>query len=108
MIQTKEIILTEGIDIEPLEDARKALKWSIERTAQEAKLAEGTTKNILNGTTKNPGVETLRKICDALNVPIDIVAKSHKMSEIENKGAKADNTGVIAAPISPNTSVNAA
>lgn len=96
MIQTNELILPEGIDFALLEKARKDLKWSIEITAQKANLAEGTTKNILNGTTKNPGAETLRKLCDALNVPVDKVVKSNRMNEIENKGIKLGDESILA------------
>lgn len=96
MIQTNELILPEGIDFALLEKARKDLKWSIEITAQKANLAEGTTKNILNGTTKNPGAETLRKLCDALNVPVDKVVKSNRMNEIENKGIQLGDASILA------------
>ena len=96
MTQTNEPILQEDIDFGLLEDARKALKWSMERTAREANLAEGTTKNILTGKTGNPGSANLRQLCDALNVPIEKVVRSIRKTEIENKGIRMDDASILA------------
>ena len=96
MTQTNDPILQEDIDFGLLEDARKALKWSVERTAKEANLAEGTTKNILTGKTGNPGSANLRQLCDALNVPIEKVVRSNRKTEIENKGIRMDDASILA------------
>lgn len=96
MIQNNELNLSEGIDFELLEDARKKLKWSMEKTGQEANMAEGTVKNILTGITRNPGSATLRQLCDTLNVPIEKVVKSNRKAEIENKGIKLGDESILA------------
>lgn len=96
MTQTNDPIFQEDIDFALLEDARKALKWSVERTAKEANVAESTIKNILTGKTGNPGSTTLRMLCDALNVPIEKVVKSNRKTEIENKGIRMDDASILA------------
>ena len=98
MIQTNELNLQEGIDYKLLEDARLELKWSMERVGKECEVLvpEGTVKNILTGKTRNPGSETLRYLCDALNVPIEKVVKSNRKTEIENKGIRIGDESVIA------------
>lgn len=96
MTQTNDPIFQEDIDYVLLDEARKALKWSVERTAKEANVAEGTIKNILTGKTGNPGSTTLRMLCDALNVPIEKVVKSNRKTEIENKGIKLGDESILA------------
>lgn len=43
-------------------------KWSVYRLSKESGLAQSTLSDILNGKNKNPNLETLDKIADALNV----------------------------------------
>lgn len=96
MIQNNELYLQETINYRVLDDARKDLKWSISKTAEESKIPEGTVKNILNGATRNPGSSTLQQLCDALNVPIEQVTKPNKKVEIENRGIKMDDASILA------------
>ena len=96
MVQTNELNLQEGINYKVLDDARKDLKWSMSTTGEKSNLPEGTVKNILNGTTKNPGSSTLQQLCDALGVPIEQVTKPNRKTEIENKGIKMDDASILA------------
>ena len=96
MIQTNEIKLQEGIDYKLLDDARKDRNWSVADTAKYADVPEGTTKNILNGTTLNPGAENLGKLCRTLGVPIEKVLRQEEQKEIENQGIKENDSSVLA------------
>ena len=96
MIQTNDIKLQEGIDFKLLDDARKDRKWSVQQTAEFADVAEGTAKNILNGTTLNPGAESLGKLCRVLGVPIEKVLRQDEQKEIEKQGIKEDDASVLA------------
>ena len=97
MTQHSEIYAPEEctINFKLLEEAQKALGWNHEITGREANIAEGTVKNVVTGRTRNPGSETLKKICDALGVPIEEVLRPKK-KEIENKGVKIDDAAIIA------------
>lgn len=96
MIQTNEIKLQEGINYRLLDDARKDRNWSVAQTAEYADVPEGTTKNILNGTTLNPGAEGLGKLCRTLGVPIEKVLRQEEQKEIENQGIKENDSSVLA------------
>jgi transcriptional regulator with XRE-family HTH domain len=48
---------------------------------------EQTVKNIVNGVTKNPGVENLAPICEELDIPIEYVLFAHN-KEVESKVIK--------------------
>lgn len=96
MIQTNDIKLQEGIDYKLLDDARKDKKWSVSQTTEYADVPEGTTKNILNGTTLNPGAENLGKLCRTLGVPIEKVLRQDEIAEIEKQGIKDGDTSVLA------------
>ena len=43
-------------------------KMSIHKLAVESGVAPSTIKNILYGKSKNPGIVTLKKICDGLEI----------------------------------------
>ena len=96
MIQTNEIKLQEGINYRLLDDARKDRKWSVAQTAEFADVPEGTTKNILNGSTLNPGAESLGRLCRTLGVPIEKVLRQDERVEIENQGIKDNDASVLA------------
>lgn len=96
MTQTNDIKLQEGIDYKLLDDARKDRKWSVAQTAEFSDVPESTTKNILNGTTLNPGAESLGKLCRTLGVPIEKVLRQDEMVEIEKQGIKENDASVLA------------
>lgn len=43
--------------------------WTVNRLCNECGMPPTTIKNILNGKSKNPGVVTIKKICDGLEMP---------------------------------------
>lgn len=96
MIQTNDIKLQEGIDYRLLDDARKDRKWSVAQIAEYCDVPEGTTKNILNGSTLNPGAESLGKLCRGLNVPIEKVLRQDEQKEIEKQAIKDNDASVLA------------
>lgn len=96
MIQTNDIKFQEGIDYKLLDDARKDRKWSVAQTAENCDVPEGTTKNILNGTTLNPGAESLGKLCRTLGVPIEKVLRQDEQKEIEKQGIIENDASVLA------------
>lgn len=57
-----------GLTVERL---RKARELSQEKLARLADVSNNTLINIESGRNKNPTIETLRKIADALSVKID-------------------------------------
>ena len=52
-------------------------------------IPEQTVKNIINGKTGNPGIETLAPICEELEIPIEDVLFSRN-KEIETKVLKEE------------------
>ena len=96
MTQTNDIKLQEGIDYKLLDDARKDRKWSVAQTAENCDVPESTTKSILNGTTLNPGAESLGKLCRTLGVPIEKVLRQDQQKEIEQQGIKENDASVLA------------
>ena len=80
-----------------LDDARKALNWSLERTAEESGIPFQTVKNVLTGKTENPRIDTVKFLSDALNVPIqklyaseDEIIKEEVIDEMIDKIANED------------------
>lgn len=96
MIQNNDIKLQEGIDYRLLDDARKDRKWSVAQTAEFADVPEGTTKNILNGNTLNPGAESLSKLCRTLGVPMEKVLRQDEQKEIEQQAIKENDASILA------------
>ena len=96
MTQSNDIKLQEGIDYRLLEEARKGRKWSVAQTAEYSDVPESTTKNILNGTTLNPGAESLGKLCRTLGVPIEKVLRQDAQKEIEKQAIKNDDASILA------------
>lgn len=44
--------------------------WSVNRLATESAVGPTTVKNILNGSSKNPGIVTIKKLCDGLEISL--------------------------------------
>lgn len=43
---------------------------SINELAKRSKVPPSTIKNILNGNSKNPGIVTIKKLCDGLGIEL--------------------------------------
>ncbi|MBP3939677.1 MAG: helix-turn-helix transcriptional regulator [Clostridia bacterium] len=48
-------------------------------------VSQSTVKSILNGESKNPGIVTLKKLCDGLNISIVEFFDTEKFNNIEQE-----------------------
>ena len=96
MTQGNEIRLQKGIDYELLNDARLAKNLTFDDHEARTHVPKDTIKNMLNGKTKNPGVENLAPVCRELGVPIEKVLWQDEQKAIESQGIKEDNASVLA------------
>lgn len=47
-----------------------AKRWAFHALAGYSGIPPSTMKNIVNGTSKNPGIVTIKKICDGLDITL--------------------------------------
>ena len=47
-----------------------AKRWSFNAVALYAGIPSSTMKNIINGKSRNPGIVTIKKICDGLEISL--------------------------------------
>jgi len=47
-----------------------ARRWAFHALANYSGIPSSTLKNILNGDSKNPGIVTIKKICDGLGISL--------------------------------------
>ncbi|MCL1882928.1 MAG: helix-turn-helix domain-containing protein [Defluviitaleaceae bacterium] len=48
----------------------QAKRWSFNALANYSGIPSGTMKNIVNGRSQNPGIVTIKKICDGLEISL--------------------------------------
>ena len=60
-------------------------KISIHKLATESGVAPSTIKNILYGKSKNPGIVTLKKLCDGLDISIVDFFDASDFSDLEQE-----------------------
>lgn len=60
-------------------------KMSIHKLAIESGIPPSTIKNILYGKSKNPGVVTLKMLCDGLNISIIDFFNATEFAELEQE-----------------------
>lgn len=60
-------------------------KMSIHRLAMESAVAPSTIKNILYGKSSNPGVVTLKMLCDGLNISLFEFFNTDTFRELEQE-----------------------
>ena len=60
-------------------------KMSIHRLAMESAVAPSTIKNILYGKSSNPGVVTLKMLCDGLNISLFEFFDTDTFRELEQE-----------------------
>jgi len=46
-------------------------RWSFNALANYSGIPSGTMKNIVNGRSRNPGIVTIKKICDGLEITLE-------------------------------------
>ena len=60
-------------------------KMSIHKLAIESAVAPSTIKNILYGKSQNPGIVTIKKICDGLDISIREFFDSEIFDDLEQE-----------------------
>ena len=60
-------------------------KMSIHKLAMESSVPPSTIKNILYGKSKNPGIVTLKMLCDGLNISLVEFFNTKEFSELEQE-----------------------
>lgn len=96
MTHTNEMRIQKGIDYELLNNARLEQNKTLDYLEKVTGVPKDTIKNMLNGKTKNPGVENLNPVCEELGVPIQQVLRQSEKTEIENRGIKVDDASILA------------
>ena len=95
MIQSTETILAKCVNYVLLNDARLDKNLTYDDIDTGCGIPAPTVKNILTGKTKNPRSDTLKTLCDFLEVPVEKVYGEEKQI-IEEKAIKEDNVSVLA------------
>ena len=98
MLHDSTITIQEGVNCKLLDDVRKDRGLTIKALAEGCKIAEGTVKNICNGTVTNPQICTLDAICKFLGIPIEqvLLGRDDKQTVMEVKAIKQEQVSVIA------------
>lgn len=60
-------------------------KMSIHKLAIESSVPPSTIKNILYGKSKNPGIVTLKMLCDGLNISLNEFFNTKEFRELEQE-----------------------
>ena len=60
-------------------------KMSIHKLAMESAVAPSTIKNILYGKSKNPGIVTLKMLCDGFGISIVEFFNTEKFANLEQE-----------------------
>ena len=60
-------------------------KMSIHRLATESAVAPSTIKNILYGKSKNPGIVTIKMLCDGLGISLTDFFNTNEFKELEQE-----------------------
>ncbi len=60
-------------------------KWTINALANNAGVPPSTIKSIMNGTSRNPGVVTLKKLCDAFEITLDEFFATDEFRNLEQE-----------------------
>lgn len=58
---------------------------SVNQLAERSAVPPSTLKNIMNGTSKNPGIVTITKLCFGLNVTLREFFSTKYMDEVETE-----------------------
>lgn len=60
-------------------------KMSIHKLAMESSVSPSTIKNILYGKSKNPGIVTLKMLCDGLNISLNEFFNTKEFYNLEQE-----------------------
>lgn len=59
--------------------------WKPYHLALQAGVPSSTVKNILNGTSRNPGIVTLKKLCDAFEITLTEFFDTEEFNNLEQE-----------------------
>lgn len=59
--------------------------WAINKLANNAGVPSSTIKSIMNGTSRNPGVVTVKKLCDAFEITLDEFFATEEFRNLEQE-----------------------
>ena len=65
--------------------ARRIRELCSERGITPNGLSQSTIKSILNGESQNPGIATIKKICDGLNITIGEFFNTEEFNRLEQE-----------------------
>ena len=60
-------------------------RFTINKLSTESGVAPSTVKNILYGKSKNPGIVTLKMLCDGLDISLTEFFNTQEFSELEQE-----------------------
>ena len=59
--------------------------WTPNHLSIESAVPQATLKSILNGESKNPGIGTIKKLCDGLNITLGAFFSTSLFDELEQE-----------------------
>lgn len=62
-----------------------AKKWAFNALALYSGIPSSTMKNIINGRSKNPGIVTIKKICDGLDITLSEFFSTPEFDNLEQE-----------------------
>ena len=68
-----------------LNDLMKEKKLTPNKLAYKSGISQATVKSIMNGESKNPGIVTLKKLCDGMEISISTFFNSKEFHNLEQE-----------------------
>lgn len=62
-----------------------AKRWAFNALASFSGIPSSTMKNIINGDSKNPGIVTIKKICDGLGITLAEFFNTNEFNNLEQE-----------------------
>lgn len=59
--------------------------WTVYRLSIESGVPSSTVKNIVNGVSRNPGIVTIKKLCDAFGVSLGEFFSTSEFDSLEQE-----------------------
>lgn len=71
--------------VKRIADLCKERHWKTYFLSTQAGIPSSTVKNIMNGTSKNPGIVTLKKLCDAFEITLEEFFATDEFRSLEQE-----------------------
>lgn len=68
-----------------LNDLMKEKKFTPNKLAYKSGISQATVKSIMNGESRNPGIVTIKKLCDGLGITINDFFSSDEFKNLEQE-----------------------